>query len=272
MTNWIMGCITSTTYVVLINGEPIEFFNGGRGLRQGCLLSPLLFILIMEGLSLALKKMQEEGLVTGIKVTRLLWVLHLLFVDDILIMTNDSVNEWSEIHRLLVIFFNAIGLMITPHKSSFYQFGVQSVVLDAINSFIPFEVNHIASGFKYLGYFLKADRYKAEDWDWLLTKFESRISHWCNRWLTLGGQLVLVKAVLESQPVYWLALANISSSILHKIQQVTYNFLWNDNKKGKDIICVAGIILLDQKDLVDGHCKTFLASVKRWMLIIYGAY
>jgi len=125
--------------------------------------------------------------VSGIKVTILLWVLHLLFVDDIFIMTNASVNEWSEIHRLLVIFFNATGLMVNPHKSSFYQFGVQPTVLDAIKSFFPFEVNHIDSGFKYLGYYLKVGkykatgRYKAEDWDWLLTKFESRISHWCNR-------------------------------------------------------------------------------------------
>jgi hypothetical protein len=115
MTNWIMGCITTTTYVALINGEPTDFFNGERGLRQGCPLSPLLFILIMEGLSLALKKRQEEGLVTGIKVTRLLWVLHLLFVDDILIMTNASVNEWSEISRLFVIFCNVTRLMINPH-------------------------------------------------------------------------------------------------------------------------------------------------------------
>ena len=124
---------------------------------------------------------------SGIKVTILLWVLHLLFVDDIFIMTNASVNEWSEIHRLLVIFFNATGLMVNPHKSSFYQFGVQPTVLDAIKSIFSFDVSHLSSGFKYLGYFLKVDRYKAVDWDWLLKKFESRITHWCNRWLTLGG-------------------------------------------------------------------------------------
>jgi hypothetical protein len=55
-TKWIMGCISSATYVVLVNGEPTDFFNGGRGLRQGCPLSPLLFLLVMEGLSLAIKK------------------------------------------------------------------------------------------------------------------------------------------------------------------------------------------------------------------------
>jgi hypothetical protein len=48
----------------------------------------------MEGLSLALKKGQEEGLLMGIKVSRLIKVLHLLFVDDILIMTKVSLEEW----------------------------------------------------------------------------------------------------------------------------------------------------------------------------------
>jgi hypothetical protein len=150
-TNWIMGCITSATYAVLINGEPTDFFNGGRGIRQGCPMSPLIFILIMEGLSLALKKKQEEGLLTGIKVTRMLCVLHLLFVDDILIMTSASVNEWSEINRLLILFCNATGLLINPQKSSFYQSGVQSAFLDDIKTIFPFEVYQLASGFKYLG-------------------------------------------------------------------------------------------------------------------------
>jgi len=80
MTKWIMGCITSDTFAILINGEPIDFFNTGRGIRQGCPLSPLLFILLVEGLSLELKRSQVEDLLIGIKVSRLIRILHLLFV------------------------------------------------------------------------------------------------------------------------------------------------------------------------------------------------
>jgi hypothetical protein len=61
-TNWIMACVTSTNYAILINGEPTNFFKSFRGLRQGCLMSPLLFILAMEGLSLALKKEKSKVL------------------------------------------------------------------------------------------------------------------------------------------------------------------------------------------------------------------
>ena len=49
-TNWIMGCVSSTNYSILVNGNPTSFFSASRGLRQGCPLSPLLFLLIAEGL------------------------------------------------------------------------------------------------------------------------------------------------------------------------------------------------------------------------------
>jgi hypothetical protein len=92
-TNWIMGCVSSTYYAILINGEATNFFQSGKGLRRGCSLSPLMFILLMEGLSLSLKKGQAKGKLMGIKVSRIIKILHLLFVDDILIMSKASIIE-----------------------------------------------------------------------------------------------------------------------------------------------------------------------------------
>jgi hypothetical protein len=97
-TNWIMGCVTSTTYAILINNEEtISFQRFSRGLRQGCPLFHLLFILVMEGINLSLKKAQEDGALMGIKVYILIKVIQLLFVDDIIIMLKASVAEWEKI-------------------------------------------------------------------------------------------------------------------------------------------------------------------------------
>jgi hypothetical protein len=229
-TNWIMGCVTSTVFAILVNGEATSFLQSERGLRQGCPLSPFLFILIMEGLSILLKKSQSEGTLTGIKVSRLTKILHLLFVDDVIIMTNSKLSEWLEIRKILNLFCRASGLSINSQKSTFHHFGIQPDSLAELKELFRYEFKDLTRGFKYLGVFLKLDNYKAADWTWLIEKIERRISHWCNRLLSLGGRYILIKSVLESIPIYWLSIAHLPLSVLSNLRQLSFSFLWAGNK------------------------------------------
>ena len=46
-----MCCISIVKFFILINGSPSDFFGSSRGIRQGDPLSPLLFDIVMKGLS-----------------------------------------------------------------------------------------------------------------------------------------------------------------------------------------------------------------------------
>jgi len=131
----------------------------------------------MEGLSLALKISQEEGLLMGIKVSRLINILHLLFVDDILIMTKTSIAEWKEIKKVFGRFCSASGLKINDKKNSFLQHGVRQQELEILKANFYYNFIDLSTGFRYLGYYLNIDRYKNEEWQWLIAKYESQISH-----------------------------------------------------------------------------------------------
>ena len=108
--NWIMACLTSTNFVVLINGTPSKFFKASQGIRQGCPLSPLLFILIIEGLSLLIADAREHGLIKGIKISSSLALTHLLFVDDVILLGTSTFSEWMAFEVILSTFYKASGM------------------------------------------------------------------------------------------------------------------------------------------------------------------
>lgn len=56
-----MTCVTSVSYYINVNGNMHGFFRGKRGLRQGDPMSPYLFTLVMEVLTLMLKRIIEEN-------------------------------------------------------------------------------------------------------------------------------------------------------------------------------------------------------------------
>lgn len=72
----------------------------------------------------------------------------------------------------------------------------------------------LLEGLKYLGFIIKPNGYTQRDWGWILSKVEKISSLWCNKWLSKGGGLVLMKYVLEDIRVYWVTLTFIPKGLL----------------------------------------------------------
>lgn len=61
-----MECMMTTSVSVLINGIPPPEFKLERGLHQGDLLSPFLFLIVAEGLNLLVNRAVQSGLLEAI--------------------------------------------------------------------------------------------------------------------------------------------------------------------------------------------------------------
>ena len=65
-----MECIISTTYLVLINGEPLGHIIPTRGLCQGDPLSTYLFLMCTEGLHGIISSATSKDEIRGMSICR----------------------------------------------------------------------------------------------------------------------------------------------------------------------------------------------------------
>ncbi|RVW72687.1 putative ribonuclease H protein [Vitis vinifera] len=63
--DWMWSCISTAKFSVLVNGVPAGFFSSSKGLHQGDPLSPYLFVMGMEVLSVLIRRAVEGGFISG---------------------------------------------------------------------------------------------------------------------------------------------------------------------------------------------------------------
>ena len=99
-----MGCLSSSNFSLLVNDTPSAFFTTSQGIRQGFPLSPLLFILVIEGIKFLIKDAKVNGKIQGIKIYASLALTHLLFVDDGVLFGIGTLEEWMAFEVILDTF------------------------------------------------------------------------------------------------------------------------------------------------------------------------
>jgi hypothetical protein len=150
-----------------------------------------------------------------------------MFVDDVLIMNKADLAEWTVILDILRQFCSISGLSINFTKSSAHCWALSAPDLTLLKNLFSLNFIDLKEGFNYLGYQMQLGASLPGDWCWLVSSFERKIDFWCNKWLSLGGRFILIKAVLESLAVYWMTLERIPSKITSILRRLTTNFLWN---------------------------------------------
>ncbi|GJZ18181.1 gag-pol polyprotein [Tanacetum coccineum] len=116
--------------LVLVNGSSTKEFKIEIGLRQVDSLSPFLFILAVEALSVALLEASNINIFKGIKVGKdSVHVSHLHFADDALILGEWLRSDAMNLLRILTCFHLSFGLKVNFNKSKLYGIGVSKIEL-----------------------------------------------------------------------------------------------------------------------------------------------
>lgn len=120
---WIRTCISTASFSVAVNGSLEGFFTSARGIRQGCSLSPYLYVILNNVLSKMLNKAAEEQQFKYHPQCREVKLTHLCFADDILVFTDGSVSSLQGVLEVMDQFASISGLSINASKSSIFASG-----------------------------------------------------------------------------------------------------------------------------------------------------
>lgn len=102
MITWIMNCLTSPSFMINVNGEHHGYFKGQRGLRQGDPLSPYLFTLVMEVLTLMIRrKIEQDGRFKYHWRCERVKLTHICFADDLMLFCHADHNSVSVLKKAL---------------------------------------------------------------------------------------------------------------------------------------------------------------------------
>ena len=108
--NLVMNFVTTITYSVLINGVAHGCITLTRGLRQGDLISPYLFLLVLEGSTRLILEAARHERFSGISICRnCRTITHLLFTDDNILYCKATGQESRELLDILQKYEEASG-------------------------------------------------------------------------------------------------------------------------------------------------------------------
>ena len=254
---WVTILYTDIESCVVNNGWTTRFFKLSRGVRQGCPLSPYLFVLGAELLSLAVRSNNEiRGItINGInhKITQ--------YADDTALTLLAEPTTLKKTFNLLIKFSDISGLRINIEKTKIMRIGTlreSNLVL------LPeYNVEWTSDSLNMLGVVIANDRSKLSELNYepKLKKIENTIAVWRQRNLTIYGKTIIIKTFLISQIVYLMSvLPSPSRDFITRLERILFQFLWNN--KVERIRRTTLFLPLNEGGIKMPHLPSFNYSIK----------
>lgn len=222
--SWIQILYTSTETCVLNRGQSTGWFPFSRGIRQGCPISPFLFVLAVEKLA---DSIRADADIRGIRLldteTKILQ-----FADYSTICVED---EDSFLKTLTIIsqFEEVSGLGLNLKKSQGLNVGDMPLSNETRNA-LPWD-----SRCKILGInFDKEGSDQNDDWSSNfsspLQKMEKICESWRYRNLSLKGRVVILNSLILPVIFYPCIMLPVTQGVFKKVNKLINSFLWRWKK------------------------------------------
>ena len=277
--SWISLFYKNIKSCVLVNGHISDWFNIGRGCRQGDPLSPYIFILCAEILALLIRKNNDiRGVMVGGKE-------HLIsqYADDTSLTLEPTTVSLKNTLKTLKFYADASGLQVNMDKTKVIWFG--SMKGSDLKLCREFDLNWESGIFEVLGvkFSLNLNDMIQLNYDVKIREIKNLLIQWSKRILTPFGRIIVVKTLAMSKINHlFLALPRPNSNIIKEIDNLFFKFIWNGStdKVKRDIIIKSykhgGLKMVKVDPFIDAlkisWIRRLITSNSKWVYLLYHNY
>ena len=234
--SWFKILYKKANSCVSFNGQYSNWFKLHRGCRQGDPISPYLYLICAEILSLMIRQNKD---IKGITL-RDKDVLLSLFADDTTLYLDGSEKSFTEAIKMLDIFSKISGLKVNNDKTQIAWIG------SCRNSNIKYmrDKNFIwdPGTFKVLGihFSVNINEITNINFEGKMDEVKREISRWNKRNMTPLGKITIIKTLIISKLTHLLInLPDPPLRFLKELETAIFKFLWggNTHKVKKSTMC-----------------------------------
>jgi len=217
--NWIRVMYININSCVLNNGHISELFYPTRGVRQGCPLSPYLFVIGAEILAEYIRRSAD---IPSIPITAEYSNVS-QYADDTTVITLRKGSILKSLFNILDDYSKISGLKVNIEKTQVMPIGFN------LNNITELSGYAICDSMCVLGVSLCCDKSKMMDINYtpVLKKIKNCFHIWNQRQLSLFGRIEIAKTLGISRLVYLLTLLpKPGNDLLDTIEKEMLKFVW----------------------------------------------
>lgn len=221
-----MGCVSSVSYAILVNEQPVGHIMPSKGIRQGDPLSPYLFLLCAESLSALLTRAEKNGVLTCVPTSKKGPRLsHLFFTNDSLIFCKANSVEWRRVTKLLDKYEAASGQKLNKEKTSIvFSHNTSQVKMQEITQLSGLQATQNYD--KYLGLPTLVGKSRITAFSGFKDRVWNCLNNWNTKFLTQAGKEILIKVVAHAIPTYCMSVFLLPIALCEEIQRLMQRFWW----------------------------------------------
>ena len=256
---WISILYQKPSFIIKNNGWLSKEVTMSRGIRQGCPISALLFILSTEIMN---EKIRKSPDIKGIEVHNGVSKLF-AYADDTTLTPLDESSVTAALH-IIDQFGKYSGLTLNRDKCMGIWLGRKKDSCARYEN-IRFTNEPVKCMGIYFGH--QKELLYNLNWERKLLQIDKLLNSWKHRKLTLFGKVLIIKSLAMSQLTYNFSILPIEKMAIKKVESMIYNFLWGKKERIKRRTLIGkyeegGICMPDVESIA-------YAAKAKWLCRIY---